>query len=75
MRLLLLPKAHPNKIMSQTTHLQKGVCLGRIKTLLMEIIPSFTRQENDVRPSQFVQPSAISIPLRTKNTLAIGHNN
>lgn len=72
-RLLPAPNDHPTKTIHPHATLRKGVGMGRIKALLMEIIPPGSRLEIDLATMTFLPAEDISIPSGTKESVAKEH--
>lgn len=72
-RLLLGSNDHPNKAPLPVAFTRKGVGMGRIKALLLEIIPSGIRMENDTGPTAFLPTEDIVIPTGSKESVAADH--
>lgn len=81
-RLLLLPTDHPNNtLFGATPPPQEGVGLGRMKSLLTEIMPETSRLDSDVglssscrHPASRSPPGAkVKLPTGTPNDLGPSH--
>lgn len=73
-RLLRAENNHPSKVMlSSTPPLSEGTGLGRIKSLLVQIVPAGTRSDKDQGPSALLPSADINIRPGSKRMVADGH--